>query len=127
MPRRSIASLDPKLNEEWIEMRGVRFHLRELSIGRYDELVVQCTSQVSDALGGTVDKLDDDLFSKLLTKECVVTPQVTPARLAVWGTRMARQLQRRVNAMHFDSEPIKEIKPGDDEDDAEGTAPNAVD
>ena len=108
-------SLTPDFLEEEINIRGIPYRLRELSIGDYDELVKKATTKVANPLTGQEDEtIDNSLLLKFMVLRCSVEPKLTPETLANLPMRVVLKLNQTVNRMHYGDEPEKKAEPADD-------------
>jgi hypothetical protein len=99
------ASLTPEFIEESVDVRGITFRLRELSIGEYDELVKKATRPQVNADGVEDEIIDNALLLRLMVLKCVVEPKLTPETLAGLPMRLTLKLNQTVNRMHYGDEP----------------------
>ena len=108
------ASLTPDFLEEEINIRGIPYRLRELSIGDYDELVKKASKPVTNLATGQEDEIiDNSLLLKLMVLRCSVEPKLTPESLANLPMRVVLKLNQTVNKMHYGDEPETEKKADD--------------
>jgi hypothetical protein len=111
MSRAASTALTPNFLEEEVTVRGVSYHLRELSIGDYDELVKKATSKVQNPITGEeVETIDNSLLLKLMVLKCSFDPKLTPESLAGLPMRVVLKLNQTVNRMHYGDEPAEEKK-----------------
>ena len=111
--------------EETHVFRGVTYVMRELPMDKYDKLIKDATAEKTIKVDGedqTIEETDWILHSKLLTAAAIVSPSMTPEQLFGKGTRLVRELQRKVMALHVGDEP-EDKKTKEDADDDEGEAP----
>ena len=113
---KSAAVLTPDFQEEDVEIRGVPFKLRELSIGEYDDLVRKATSTRTNAVTGEEEEsTDNTLLLKLMVTKCSVAPKINPEMLASMPMRVVLKLNQTVNRMHYGDEPVaKKAEPDED-------------
>ncbi len=117
MPSKA-AALSPDFLEEEVTIRGTTFHLRELSIGDYDDLVKKATTKQTNALGEESETIDNSLLLKLMVLKCAYDPKLTPESLANLPMRVVLKLNSTVNRMHYGDEP-EEVKKPDAESEEE--------
>jgi len=121
MSRAASSALTPNFLEEEVTVRGVTYHLRELSIGDYDELVKKATSKVQNPLTGEeVETIDNSLLLKLMVLRCSFDPKLTPESLAGLPMRVVLKLNQTVNRMHYGDEPAEEKKAVEEGEPAKG-------
>lgn len=107
--------LTPDFLEETVNIRGVPYTLRELSIGDYDEQVKKATTKKINPLTGEEDEsIDNSLLLKFMVIKCSVDPKLTPESLSALPMRAVLKLNQTVNRMHYGDEPEPEKKPGED-------------
>ena len=103
---RAASTITPNFLEEEVTVRGSTFHLRELSIGDYDELVKKATKSVTNPMTGEEDEsIDNALLLKLMVLRCSFDPKLTPEVLAGLPMRVVLKLNQTVNRMHYGDEP----------------------
>ena len=123
MPK--IQSLTPEFLEEEVNIRGVVYHLRELSIGEYDELVTKATKKTtSPVTGEESETIDNAVLLKMMVLKCSFDPKLTAEALAGLPMRGALKLNQTVNRMHYGDEPEGKAaeKPESDEETPKGNA-----
>jgi len=107
----SSNTLSPNFLEEEVTVRGSTFHLRELSIGDYDELVKKATQKTTNPVTGEeVETIDNGLLLKLMVLRCSFDPKLTPEALSNLPMRVVLKLNQTVNKMHYGDEPAEEKK-----------------
>jgi hypothetical protein len=121
MTTKSVDLADPSETPETVtvEARGVKYTFRELEISEYDKLVKQASHEEPDADGIMQDVTDNTLLLRLMVFKSCVDPKLTADAVTKMGTRLYRGLSRVVNELHFNAEPIVQIK--DDEPASEET------
>ena len=90
-----------------VEIRGIRFKIRELTIGEYDELEKKATTKRPNPVnpdGPEIEVTDRSQLLRLMVLKCVVEPRLTPSKLADLPMRVALGLNDVVNGMHFPDE-----------------------
>ena len=68
-----------------VEIRGIRFKIRELTIGEYDELEKKATTKRPNPVnpdGPEFEVTDRSQLLRLMVLKCVVEPRLTPSKLA---------------------------------------------
>lgn len=99
-------SLSPDFSEQVVNIRGVDYKLRELSIGEYDDLQKKATVvRTSHLTGEDREETDTVLLLRLMVLACVVDPKMTAEKFGAMPMRAAGKLNASVNRMHFDVEP----------------------
>ena len=107
--------LTPEFLEEEVNIRGIPYRLRELSIGDYDELVKKATTKIANPLTGQEDEsIDNSVLLKMMVLKCAVDPKLTPESLANLPMRVVLKLNLTVNKMHYGDEPEKKPEPAAD-------------
>lgn len=106
-PISSIAAMSDDFEERRFRMRGVEYHIRELSIQEYDRLVTNATATKVNGAGEEVEDVDENLLLRLMVEKSLVSPKVVPE-----STRLVRALEREVRDLHFGFEPIE--RPNDE-------------
>jgi hypothetical protein len=126
MPR-TVQPLTPEFLEEEVNVRGVPYRLRELSIGEYDELVRKATTKVQNPMTGQEEEtIDNSLLLKFMVLKCSVDPRLTAESLSGLPMRVVLKLNQTVNRMHYGDEPEKKAEPAGDEPVEEGAAKGNV-
>jgi hypothetical protein len=98
--------LTPDFLEEEITIRGITYHLRELSIGEYDDLVTKATKKVTNPVTGEdVETIDNSVLLKMMVLKCSYDPKLTAETLASFPMRVVLKLNTTVNKMHYGDEP----------------------
>jgi hypothetical protein len=105
-----VADPGPDAATVTVEVRGKRYSFRELEISEYDKVVKQASHQEADEDGIMQDVTDNTLLLRLLVIKSAVEPKLTAETVNALGTRLYRALARVVNDLHFDIEPITQIK-----------------
>jgi|ERR1035437_1399953 hypothetical protein len=104
MPK--IQSLTPDFLEEEVNIRGVIYHLRELSIGEYDELVTKATKKITNPITGEdVETIDNAVLLKMMVLRCSFDPKINAEMLSGFPMRVVLKLNQTVNRMHYGDEP----------------------
>lgn len=89
--------------------RGTKFILREVDVATYDDCLKKATVKKADPISGEdVDDVDENLFLRLLLSESLQEPKLSDFRTL--GTRLMRQLERDVRALHFEAEVETQIE-----------------
>jgi hypothetical protein len=119
--------LTPDFLEEEVNIRGITYHLRELSIGDYDDLVTKATKKVTNPITGEdVETIDNAVLLKMMVLKCSFDPKITPETLASFPMRAALKLNTTVNRMHYGDEPESKkpmsAEPDVDEETPKGNA-----
>jgi hypothetical protein len=109
LPAPSPTAADAK-----VEIRGVRYEFRELTISEYDKLMKQATREEVDDDGETQEMTDSSLLLRLLILKSCVSPKITADDLNQIPTRIYRSIARVVNDLHYAEEPVKQIKDEDE-------------
>jgi len=102
----------PQFATDSFVMRGITFHLQEISIDRYDELLKQCTETV-EINGVDVERTNEDLLLRLVTLDTLVEPKLSAAQIRAQGVRFVRTLEAKVRTLNFGTEPTTAAKAGD--------------
>jgi len=98
-------AVEPKTKT--VEIRGMRFTIRELTIGEYDELEKAATTKRPNPVnrdGPDIEVTDREQLLRLMVLKCVVDPRMTPKTLTELPMRVALTLNDVVNKMHFPDE-----------------------
>ena len=104
MPK--IQSLTPDFLEEEVNIRGVLYHLRELSIGEYDELVTKATKKTTNPITGEdAETIDNAVLLKMMVLKCAFDPKLNAEALSTLPMRVVLKLNTTVNRMHYGDEP----------------------
>lgn len=114
-----ITKLTPDFLEQEVVVRGVKYHLRELSIGDYDELVKRATNKRLSAMGEEEEYVDNALLLKLMVLRSSFDPKLTPETLAALPMRVVLKLNQTVNRMHYGDEPEIDGEDYDAEEDTD--------
>jgi hypothetical protein len=118
-----LSKQQPEFATDSFEMRGVTFKLREISIDRYDELLKQCTEMV-DINGVDVERTNEELLLRLVTLDSLLEPKLSASQIRSNGVRFVRTLESRVRALNFGTEPTRDLKSKDTDDEGDqGNAP----
>ena len=107
-----------------VEVRGQKYHFRELEIGEFDKLQKQATHEEVDGDGDMQEIVDNTLLLRLMVIKSCVSPKMTADSVNSLGTRLYRALSVVVNDLHFSAEPIVQIR---DEAPAEEETPKGND
>lgn len=117
---KSAADLSVKPIDDKFEARGIHFHLRELSMADYDDIVEKNTSTKRDPITGADEEIiDEQAFTRMLLRAAMVQPELSPEGIISLGTRLVRMLERRVRNLHMGEEAVKvenEVKAAEDDD-----------
>jgi len=98
--------LTPDFLEEEVTIRGITYHLRELSIGEYDDLVTKATKKIVNPITGEdVETIDNSVLLKMMVLKCSFDPKITAEALASFPMRVVLKLNTTVNKMHYGDEP----------------------
>jgi hypothetical protein len=111
-------TLTPDFLEEEVNIRGTIYHLRELSIGEYDDLVTKASKKTTNPLTGEdVESIDNAVLLKMMVLKCAFDPKLTAEALSSLPMRVVLKLNQTVNKMHYGDEPEgkKVEKPESDE------------
>jgi len=120
--------LTPDFLEEEVNIRGIIYHLRELSIGEYDELVTKATKKITNPITGEdTETIDNAVLLKMMVLRCSFDPKINAEMLSGFPMRVVLKLNTTVNRMHYGDEPEgkKTEKPdldGVEEETAKGNA-----
>jgi hypothetical protein len=87
------ATLSTEFREQTIEIRGVKYVLRELSATEYDDLVKIAT--------GPDDEVDLTALLKLMMSKCLIDPKLSAEELGNKPYPVVRKLNETVNRLHF--------------------------
>jgi hypothetical protein len=118
----TAGEFDNEYLTEEITLRGVNYKFRELSVGKYDELVKLATSK--NDLGEEL--VDNALLVRLMVLESCIAPKLTADKLNKLGLRIGRRLNTVVQTLNWGSEPDgdeekeSDIQEGEPEAEGEG-------
>ncbi len=90
-----------------IEIRGMRFQVRELTIGEYDDLEKRATSERPNPVNADappIEVVDRQQLLRMMVLKSVVEPRLSAAKFADLPTRVALGLNDYVNRLHFPEE-----------------------
>lgn len=96
-------SLDDGYLVRRVKYRGVLYVLKEVPIGKYDDLQRQATTEVENLDGTTTEKFDGSLRDRLLLSASIIEP--AGVNLSKIGARVVANLTRIVNELHYFDEP----------------------
>lgn len=88
-----MATVTSEFREQTIEVRGIKYVLRELSATEYDDLVKIAT--------GPDDEIDLTALLKLMMSKCLVEPKLSAEELGAKPYPVIRKLNEAVNRLHF--------------------------
>src|ERR1035437_2852585 len=98
--------LTPDFLEEEVDIRGIIYHLRELSIGEYDELVTKATKKITNPITGEdTETIDNAVLLKMMVLKCSFDPKINAEMLSGFPMRVVLKLNTTVNRMHYGDEP----------------------
>lgn len=121
MPRvKSAKDLTVTPVEDKFAARGITFHLVELSMADYDDLVEKHTTRKRNPLTDLEEEtIDEQAFTRDLLRASMVQPALSPEGLVSLGTRLVRMLERRVRNLHMGEEAIEiaKVETADDDND----------
>lgn len=86
-------ALNDEFRQQTVEIRGVKYVLRELSAAEYDDAVKITT--------GPDDEVDLTALLKLMMSKCLVEPKLTSEELGAKPYPVVRKLNDLVNRLHF--------------------------
>lgn len=109
----NVESMSNELAEIRHRYRGVWYVLRELPYRKYQQTIELATTDVDG-----VKTIDNEAHTKILMTRCLVEPKIEMDDLFDRGTRLIRQLQRNLQALHWDDEPEEDAAADDDEGEA---------
>ena len=117
-----IQPLTPDFLEEEVTIRGITYHLRELSIGEYDDLVTKATKKITNSITGEdVETIDNAVLLKMMVLKCSFDPKINAEALSSLPMRVVLKLNQTVNKMHYGDEPeSKKPEPDAEEGPAKG-------
>lgn len=98
-------TLSPDFDEQVVNVRGIDFKMRELSIGEYDDIVKKCTVVKTNAIGEDSEQIDNTLLLRLMVLACCVDPKLTAEKMSALPMRVVLKLNQTVNKMHYGDEP----------------------
>ena len=114
--------LTPDFLEEEVIIRGISYHLRELSIGEYDDLVTKATKKITNPITGEdTETIDNAVLLKMMVLKCSFDPKINAEALSSLPMRVVLKLNQTVNKMHYGDEPESK-KPVVEPDVEEGPA-----
>lgn len=118
MPRST--TMTPDFNEEVVILRGVKYRLRELSIGEYNGLVELSTTQRENPITGMQEEeVDNTVLLRFMVLKSVIEPKLTAEKLAELPMRVVLKLNQTVNRMHYGDEPDEKEPAGATADEPE--------
>lgn len=88
-----MATVSNELRETTVEIRGIKYVLRELTATEYDDLVKIAT--------GPDDEVDLTALLKLMMSKCLVEPKISAEEFGNKPYPVVRKLNDVVNRMHF--------------------------
>lgn len=101
-------SLDDGYLTKTVQYRGVKYTLKEVPIGKYDDLQRQATTEEEAPDGTMTEKFDGNLRDRLLLSASIIEP--AGVNLSKLGSRIVANLTRIVSELHYFEEP-DELKP----------------
>ena len=118
--------LTPDFLEEEVIIRGISYHLRELSIGEYDDLVTKATKKITNPITGEdTETIDNAVLLKMMVLKCSFDPKINAEALSSLPMLVVLKLNQTVNRMHYGDEPESK-KPVEPETAEEGPAKGNV-
>jgi hypothetical protein len=122
MVRAHALTLDS--TEKTINVRGIEYRFRELTIGEYDDLTSKATSNRPNPVTGQDEEvIDRELLLRLMVMKSSVEPRINAEALSSLPMRVAFKFNQTVNEMHFGDEPEGEKKEDDEpEEESKGNA-----